>query len=250
MNVTAAPILRYSDPRLYGTFLVQPWSMAYEWTRTVTNPWPPACNPVVECAVRGFKIVSGLCALAATCVPALAGRLVQMGHYHSMSTEKREKPRPIGPWKTEETLRLNIPAEALESCALPSQLFYAKTAPMILSTMRFGFSFDDCYGSIGCSAGPAIYASEKSRKAEVFGNDVEELQLSLDLKPEEIAYVPTKKGDAVPAFAKPIGRIGGSEALKARRNGFIMNGYRAVKFNTEGYPVWAIYDPSCIRIKK
>lgn len=91
----AAPIQRYNDPRLYGKTFVEPFYRSYQLAKSVTYPFHPACDRITECATRALKFRSAAFTLAATAVPALVGRIIQIIHYHSIPKKIRLNPTPV-----------------------------------------------------------------------------------------------------------------------------------------------------------
>lgn len=128
----AAPIQRYSDPRLYGSSFVKPFNASYQWIRTVAHPWHPKCSLITECAVRAMKIVTGVFALALTTPSTLIGRFIQFLHYHSISVEGRAKPKAI-------TVNgMELPR--LKACSLPEPEKYHGTSELAaIGILRWGF---------------------------------------------------------------------------------------------------------------
>lgn len=67
---------------LYGSSLVKPFSFSYQWTKSALYPSPSKYNIITECAIRSLKLLTGILALSITALPALAGRLIQIIHFH------------------------------------------------------------------------------------------------------------------------------------------------------------------------
>lgn len=81
----------YSDPRLYGTVLVNPFEKSCQMVEATMYALEPKCslNDVVENVVRVMTIIIGILAIAITAAPALIGRMIQIIHYHSLPKKKQ-----------------------------------------------------------------------------------------------------------------------------------------------------------------
>lgn len=234
----AAPIQRYSDPRLYGTTLVKPCNVSYQWIRTVSHPLHPKCSLITECAVRAMKILTGSVALAVTALPALIGRLIQIIHYHSISKEMRAKPPEVS------VDGMQLPT--LQPCAMPAtQKYHGTDTAAAIGILRWGFN--PSRTALGAKMAEAVYVSADAAVSATYG--VDQLILSLDLREGEIAYL---DDDALAAFMQRIGEDHPTKKVMAAiQELYYQNGYRAIKYDlahrgTE--EAWAIYDPSCISI--
>lgn len=229
----AAPIQRYSDPRLYGTSLVSPFAGSYEWIRTVAHPWHPRCSFVAECAFRAMKTFTGIVALGISALPALAGRIVQIIHYHWIPAEVRAHPAEIV------IKGMHLPQR--EVCSKPvGVVFHGTDQESAIGILRWGF--DPRKTALGAKMGEAAYVSARPYVSAAYG--VDQLILLLDLREGEIAYVTDEA----------LGELGGGqEDMAAVRQLFFQNGYRAIRYDLPYYGIeeaWAIYDPSCISITK
>ncbi len=226
----AAPIQRYSDPRLYGITLTKPFNQSYQWIRTVSHPIHPKCNHLAEYAVRIMKVVTGILSVAITGAPALIGRLIQIIHYHTLSEEHRAEP-PV----------VMIPGRrlpTLQPCDLPRQkVFHGTDQESAISILRWGFDPTKC--SLEAKMGEAIYVSADDAVSVSYGKD--QLILSLDLREEEVAYITDQD----------LGEFAPNGVEKAVRELAIQNGYRAIKYDLSqsgSEEAWAVYDTSCITI--
>lgn len=237
-DIMPAPIQRYSDPRLYGTTLVKPFSASYQWIRTVAHPLHPKCSLITECAVRAMKIMTGTIALAITALPALVGRLIQIIHYHSISKEIRANPP--------EVIVDGMQLPRLQPCQMPGPTKYHGThEAAAIGILRWGFN--PSITASGAKMAEAVYVSARDVVSAVYGED--QLILSLDLREGEIAYA---NNDTLYEFTARIGKdLSDKRVMAAVRELYYQNGYRAIKYELDHYgteEAWAIYDPSCISI--
>lgn len=236
----AAPIQRYGDCRLWGAFLTQPFSKAYQWTRVASYPLHPRGSVVYDCALKALRLLTGALALAATALPALAGRILQIMHYHSLSQEARAYPRPIA------VREMNLPA--LTPCRpLAAQIYYKATRVNALSILRHGF--DPKKTPLGSKMGDAIYYASANESASAnYGKDL--LLLSVDVRPGEIAYL---NDDSLQQFARATGfDMPDRRSMADFKNLFHKNGYRAILYDLSYFgagDAWAIFDTSCLTIK-
>ncbi|MDE3045966.1 MAG: hypothetical protein KGJ02_04915 [Verrucomicrobiota bacterium] len=223
-------IQTYSDSRLRGDWLVKPFTASYQWMRTAFNPCHPQANVLVECALRVVKVVTGVLAMIVTVWPALVGRLVQITHYHCMTKARRGFPPTCG------VGNFTLPSPAMNSCPVPQAVYYG--TDRALNILRWGFDRHPPAPTI--LTGEAIYASEiKGSSTE----KKEELVLSLDLQPTEVASLNITSFEL-----SETANLGKDKA--AARTLFLQNGFRAIKYTGLSHDVWAIYDPSCISIQK
>ncbi|MGK5594681.1 MAG: hypothetical protein ACSNEK_04905 [Parachlamydiaceae bacterium] len=234
----AAPIQRYSDPRLYGTILVKPFNQSYQWTKTVTNPFHPNCNLVTECTIRAIKTITGVLALAFTALPALIGRVFQVMHYHSLSKSTRAHPP--------EVIVDGIRLPHLQNCPMPaSKKFHETDRKRAIGILRWGFK--PTKTASGAKMADAIYVSASDAVPVVHG--IDQLILSLNLRDGEVAYV---DDDALRNFAITVGKdLLDKRVMAAVRKLYYRNGYRAIRYELDYYgkeEAWAIYDPSCISV--
>ncbi len=234
----AAPIQRYSDPRLYGTTLVKPFNASYQWIRTVANPLHTKCSIITECAVRTLKVITGILALAITALPALTGRLIQIIHYHAISKENRAAPS--------EVVVGGMKLPHLTPCSLPADKKYHGTnEAAAIGILRWGFN--PAKAGSGAKIAQAVYVSASNTVSTSYGED--QLIVSIDLREEEIAYL---SDDDLEEFTKNKD-FSDKKVMAAVRELFYQNGYRAIKYDLDHYGLeegWAIYDPSCISIKE
>lgn len=236
-----APIQRYSDPRLQGTILVKPFNASYQWIRTVSHPLHPKCNKITECALRAIKIITGSVALTITALPALVGRLIQMIHYHSMAKEIRAKPPEV----IIDGMRL----PRLEPCPMPGpKKYHGTNEAAAIGILRWGFNPHKT--ASGAKMAEAVYVSASDTVSAAYGED--QLILSLDLRPGEIAYA---SNETLGEFTMRIGKdLSDKKVMSAVRELYYQNGYRAIKYDLDHHygkeEAWAIYDPSCISITK
>lgn len=234
----AAPIIRYSDPRLYGTAFVKPFETSYQWIRTVAHPWHPKCALIIECAVRAMKIATGTIALALTALLALLGRIVQILHYHSLSFNSRMHPPKItvGDIQLPPTLNCKLPRPAV---------FHETREEKAIEILRWGFDIHKT--ASGSKMAEAVYVSADDAVSVEYGQD--QLILSLNLKPEEICYI---HDSSLSLFCSTYGiDFSFKKYMPLMRQLFVQNGYRAVRYDLSHYgteEAWAIYDPSCITI--
>jgi hypothetical protein len=168
-----APIQRYGDSRLCGTALVKPFSAASLWTRTGFNPILPNSEArTAEVALRIFKVFTGFVAMAATFAVALIGRLIQILHYHWISSHDRNLPGVVAI----EGLGLPIVRKLLAAPEFfQDQTVYLEVEGFSAEDLRWGFSVN----KKGIVPYQACFKSQDSLEMEVF--------LDLDLK--EIAVV-------------------------------------------------------------
>jgi hypothetical protein len=236
----AAPIQRYSDPRLYGTTLVKPFNASYQWIRTVAHPLHPKCSLIAECAVRAMKIVTGALALAITAFPALIGRLIQIIHYHSIAKKVRANPPEV----IVDGMRL----PRLQACPMPGpKKYHGTNQTAAIGILRWGF--DPTKTASGAKMAEAVYVSANDVVSAAYGTD--QLILSLDLREVEIAYA---SDETLGEFTSRIGKdLSDKKVMAAVRKLYYQNGYRAIKYDLDHYgseEAWAIYDPSCVSIKQ
>lgn len=234
----AAPIQRYSDPRLFGITLVKPFNTAYQWIRTVTHPLHPKCNLITECAIRTMKMMTGSVALAMTALPALVGRIIQMIHYHTLSKNVLSNPPQV--------IVDGMQLPHLESCSMPAaKKYHGTNEAAAIGILRWGFNPSKT--ALGSKMAEAVYVSAKDVVSAVYG--VDQLILSLDLREGEIAYASNCIRDN---FIHSINKdLSDKKMIAAIRELFYQNGYRAIKYDLDCYgkeEAWAIYDPSCISI--
>jgi hypothetical protein len=235
----AAPIQRYGDPRLYGTTFVKPLDKSYQWIRTASNPLHPKCCLIMECAVRVLKLVTGTFAIAITCAPALVGRSIQVIHYHCLSREARAHPQAVA------VAGMHLPK--LEPCPMPKpKKFHGTSRSGAIGILRW--SFDAGKTKPGSKMADAVYVSASDVVSAAYG--VDQLVLSLDLRPGEIAYA---SDSTLGEFTRSIGQdLSDKKVMAAVRELYYQNGYRAVKYDLD-HPfgrqeAWAVYDVSCISI--
>ncbi|MBS0626365.1 MAG: hypothetical protein JSS32_09975 [Verrucomicrobia bacterium] len=232
----AAPIQRYSDPRLNGTILTKPFYDSYQWIRTVNHPMHPKCNRIEECAVRAMKAITGALALVLTALPALVGRAIQIIHYHRLSRVERLSPERI------DVDGLTLPEK--EACPLPGpEKFHGTSERNAMQILRWGF--DPRKTAIGSKLGEAVYVSASDTVSADYGED--QLILSLDLRNGEVAYLPDR-------FKDQMGwDLNNKKVMESVRKLFYLNGYRAIKYDLAHYgteEAWAVYDPSCVTIRE
>ncbi len=93
--IYGAPIVGYSDPRLYGFTLTRPFRACYyEWVKPLTNPYSPALrNPILECIRRLGPAILGMLGMILFAPFALIGRIVQCIHLSTHSLEELETPK-------------------------------------------------------------------------------------------------------------------------------------------------------------
>lgn len=234
----AAPIQRYSDPRLYGTTLVKPFDKSYQWIRTIAHPLHPECNLVEECAARAMKALTGILALAITALPALIGHIIQIIHYHSLSADDRAHPP--------EVVIDDMHLPNLQTCPMPAPMkFHGTARDGAIGILRWGF--DPSRTAPGSKMAEAVYVSADDAVSATYGED--QLVLSLDLREGEIAYV---NSDALSAL-KTGKDFSDKKVMALVRELFYQNGYRAIKYDLSHYgreEAWAVYDESCIFITK
>jgi len=230
----AAPIQRYTDPRLTGEFLAVPLEKSYAWIRTVTNPVHPKCSKSYEYVVRAFKALTGVIALALTTLPWLLGRSIQVISYHVMGTARRENRLEFG-------AELVLPRFA--SCDLPEAFrSHATSQTSAISILRWGF---DPSKTMSGALGDAIYITATDQKMSVPGND--QLVLSLDLKKDEVISINEHDlSNWRDSNRRPLD-ITDKKTSAAMREVFLKNGIRAVNYRLNP-EAWAIFDESCISI--
>lgn len=227
-----APIIKYSDPRLYGAILTKPFEISYQWIRTSVHPWHPKCLVIVECAVRAIKILTGILLLALTAFPAFLGRLIQLIHYHSKETINRANPT--------ELLVNGLHLPKLERCLCPAAtMLYATSEEKAIELVRWGLHLSTLSDSI---RGDAIYISADPEISKAYGGD--QLVLALDLRDEEVAYVSSDEWELFNF------RVPAEATFLDFRELFYENGYKAIKYDLYGgeQKTWAVYDPSCVSI--
>ena len=234
-----APIQRYSDPRLYGITLVNPFNKSYQWIRTVAHPWHPQCNVVAECAVRAMKAFTGILALAVTALPALIGRIIQIVHYHSISADGREEPPEVV------VNAMHLPD--LQYCSMPaSKKFHGTSSNGAIQILRWGF--DPSRTAKDSKMAEAVYVSASDVVSVAYGSD--QLVLSLDVKKGEIAYASAL---ALNNFYLSIEAPCDKKVMSAIRDLYYQNGYRAIQYPLAHHgaeKALAVYDTSCISITK
>lgn len=235
-----APIQRYRDPRLYGTTLVKPFDKSYQWIRTVVHPLHPECSLVVECAIRGMKVLTGSLALAATVLPVLIGRIIQIIHYHSISTNVRANPPEVV------VDGMHLPN--LQYCPMPApKKFHGTSREGAIGILRWGF--DPSRTAPGSKMAEAVYVSAGNVVSVAYG--IDQLVLLLDLREGEIAYA---SNQALHEFSLRTGKgLSDKEVMAAVRELYYQNGYRAIKYDLDHFgreEAWAVYDESCISITK
>lgn len=235
-ETVGAPIQRYSDPRLYGATLAKPWNQSYQWIRTIIHPLHPKCSLINECGIRAIKLVIGIVALAATAIPALIGRLIQIIHYHSLSPAYRENPPAIS------INGMKLPH--LQPCQTPTKIkFHGTDEKSAVGILRWGF--DPSRTAPESKMAEAIYVSENDAVSVEYGKD--QLMLSLDLREEEVAYL---SDNDLNAF-KNDKNFSDKTTMAAVRQLFYQNGYRAIRYDLQCFGqevAWAVYDSSCISI--
>ena len=245
--MSAAPIQRYSDPRLYGVTLTKPFNGSYQWIRTIAHPMHPHCSLIVECAVRAIKIVTGTLALTLTAVPALIGRVVQMAHYHFMSQDDRA--RPV------EVLVKHLFLPGLAPCLPPNPtkvVYHGTAEAAAISILRWGF--DPEKTAPGAKLGEAVYVAVENVVPAAYGTD--QLELSLDLRRGEVAYLDDSTLTAYKVSLASViqGEFADKEIMQAIRELFYQNGYRAIKYDLDHESgteeAFAVCDPSCISIQR
>lgn len=235
-----ASIQRYSDPRLYGITLVKPFDKSYQWIRTVAHPLHPECSLVAECAIRAMKMLTGSLALAATALPALIGRAIQIIHYHSISADVRANPPEV----VVDGMRL----PDLQYCPMPApKKFHGTSREGSIGILRWGF--DPSRTASGSKMAEAVYVSASDVVSVAYG--IDQLVLSLDLREGEIAYASNR---ALGEFTLKTGKdLSDKKVMAAVRELYYQNGYRAIKYDLDHYgtgEAWAVYDKSCISITK
>ena len=230
----AAPVQRYSDPRLYGVTFTKPLNKSYEWIRAVANPLHPKCSLIEECAVRAIKVLTGILAIAITSLPALVGRIAQVIHYHSISEDVRLHPP--------EVIIDGMHLPSLQACPMPrSEKYHGTNEDAAISILRWGF--DPNRTAPETKIANAVYVSAD------YG--LGQLILTLDLREGEFAYV---NDAALRKFTGSTGKnLADKKVMAAVRELFYQNGYRAIKYDLKFYgteEAWAVYDPSCISIQQ
>jgi hypothetical protein len=234
----AASIEKYSDIRLFGATLVQPFGKSYEWLRTASHPLHPKCNLITECFFKMIKILTGSLALVAMAPLACMGRLIQIAHYHSLLTDTRKNPQEI-------TVKgLTLPT--LTRCTMPAPIkFHGTTQEGALGILRWGFN--PSRTQVGSKMGEAVYVSASDSVSVHYGDD--QLVLELDLKENEIAYITNSD---LEAFIQSTGLdLSTQKGMADMHALFYQNGYRAIKYDLDcrgQEEAWAVYDPSCISI--
>lgn len=232
----AAPILRYSDPRLFGTCIVKPCASSYEWTRNAINPIHPNSNLVVEVAFRALKAFTGTLAIAITALPALVGRVIQMIHYNSLSPSIRENPPTVA--------INNMQLPTLKGCKISDLTSYhGTTETAAISILWSGFNPSKV--AVGSKLGEATYVSAKDTVSAEYGQD--QLILKLDLREREIAYLSDKDLEA------QNWNFSDKKVMSTVRELFLANGFKAIKYDLDFYgeeEAYAIYDTSCISISR
>jgi hypothetical protein len=235
ITTRAAPIQRYSDPRLYGTTLVKPFGKSYEWIRTVAHPMHPQCSVIEECAFRAMKILTGVVALAITMLPALIGRTIQVIHYYTIPTENRLHPTAI------EVDGICLPA-GLQACQeLPRIQYHGTNKEGAIGILRWGF--DPSKTGLGAKMGNAAYVSTEKAVSATYGKD--QLIVTLDLRDGEFAYL---SDNALKNIDKCFSD---KKVMASVQKLFYLNGFRAIKYDLDHYgpeEAWAVYDASCISI--
>ncbi len=95
--IYGAPILSYSDRRLYGFTLTRPFRACYyEWVKPLTNPYHPILrNPVLEFLRRLVPAIIGMLGMILFAPFALIGRIVQCVHFSTHSIEELARPKFI-----------------------------------------------------------------------------------------------------------------------------------------------------------
>ena len=274
-NVQTAPIQRYSDPRLYGGSLFAPFSTSYQWIRTTRNPLHPECNRATELAIRTIKLVAGIVAAAATAPFALAGRAIQMIHYHTLSRHDRshpmtQMPRYLGNIFTKMTFLplKNIPSSFYynnqEDCKKLSswedslineygyQLNYRTFSPAQI--LRWGHPMKPfCYEDNGIRLKfyddfIRVFSDPKEIRAE--SGDMS-MKFSVDLLEGEVGRV---SEEAFQYLINSNGRMsrGHSENLAWREKisrSFRRNGIRALAVENENRITrWFLFEPTSISI--
>jgi hypothetical protein len=237
----AAPIQRYSDPRLYGSTLVRPYNASYQWIKTVAHPLHPKANLIAEVAIRSFKLTTGVIAISVIAVPALVGRSIQIIHYHCISQEVRLNPPQIA------IDGMQLPR--LETCHMTKPKKYHGTDDAAaIAILRWGF--DASRTASGSKMGEAVYVSEGKQVSFEYGGG--QLVVSLDLRDSEIAHL---SRDPLCTFLPGKEKdVRDKKVMASVRKLYYQNGYRAIRYNLDTRygreEAWAVYDPSCITIKK
>lgn len=91
-----ASINHYSDSRLYGHGLVEPFQKMYNsWIRPINNPIHEQSNRYIEIGRRSCNALIGSIIILSLSILPVLGRLLQMIHYHLLSKESRLKPAAI-----------------------------------------------------------------------------------------------------------------------------------------------------------
>lgn len=96
MDVSAAPtapILRYSDRRLYGAALTEPFRNVYaHWIRPLSFPTHPETNKFFEFGRRSVNALAGVIFFLVFLPFAFIGKCAQIIHFHTLSKEERDQP--------------------------------------------------------------------------------------------------------------------------------------------------------------
>jgi hypothetical protein len=227
-----APIQRYSDPRLFGAALVNPWQRSYEEGRRALHPLHPRASQIEQVCIRALHLVRGVLAMALTFLPGLVGRVCQMIDYHSRSKDALRHPSVV------ELEGMSL-SDFLRPCTPPKKDGYHGTSEeAALSILNWGFDLKKV--SSESKMGQAVYVSTGDAVSAAYGED--QLILSFDLRPGEVA-------EATEAAESFVGHRGAMGWI------FYQNGYRAVKYTLQSShqgteEAWAIYDPSCITITR
>jgi len=234
----AAPIQRYGDCRLYGTCLVSPCNISYEWMKTAVNPIHPKAHLINECGVRSIKIVASFIAISLTLLPLLIGKSLQIIHYHLLSSEYREAP--------EEAIVEGLTLPKFKECYQHNRtLYYTGPKEDLTRILRGGFQ-------------KLLSSRENGQRILLSFRDIQQLSLGsdeitvhLDLKDEEIAHI--DQDDLREYIYKKEKNLSKEQFFQRFQKLFRENGYRAIRIDNENSvkkQTWMILDPSCIRILK
>jgi hypothetical protein len=272
---SAAPIIRYSDPRLYGTALVKPFAASYGWVVPVTYPifYYSTVSIIAEFAMRLFNALLGCIGMAVTALPALVGRLIQALHYHCKSVQNRQAPTAIAikvttPQNQKTTITLPI---HLPPFACPSQqyngmtIYYDPFEETKLHQILRGNRDLLCgmqASSEPCTNNTALRFSLKLKREEVLTIDsathnewLRDLQERVFGKQAAQRASRTTSGQLEDGgwyiSQECVSRINYVQTQKVHsiiQRLLLQNGYRALQIADT--PKLAIYDPTCLPIPK
>lgn len=239
----AAPIQRYSDPRLEGSCRTTPFFHALYQFKSAFSPIHPQSDLQKEVAKRTELAAHSAIKMCSEAFPAAMGRMEQIVHYHSLSEEERASPPAI------DVDGLRLPT--LKPTSLPPREVFCGTKEEKAKEILRG-GFDTTKTCKKALFGNGVYLTPLEETAGFYGKN--RLVVSLDLKKEEIAYLDptafaTFQLEHRKLLAKENGYLSLSELL-------LRNGYRCVEYDLYDWKRGAkiqralvIFDPTCVSVK-